>query len=168
MANLVVVYDAAKEMAAIVDTDARMGWGPAMVGPYAGEMLEGFITSIPFDVGLLDAHQANRAFQEWLDGLGATAMETAVTAPVGTLEPSGDSGGDEPPIPPEWGLGGSQDAPEPQSADTDPDAGPGTAHTLVLCPLCGGVGSTSDGEDGATRTCAMCKGAKVVPLGVPS
>lgn len=168
MVTLVVVFDADKEMAAIVDTDSRMGWGPAMVGPAAGEILQGFIESMPFDVGVVGSAVAAHIFQQWIDGLTATAAQAAPTSPDSPLESPGNPTVDQTPPDRTGPADGGSEPPESGPADTDMEADEGAAPTVVPCPLCGGTGVTADGEDGATNTCAMCAGTKVVRMQVPS
>lgn len=168
MTSLVVIYDSDRELAAIVDTDGRCGWGPAMIGPNAGEILNGWIESMPFDVGMLPPDVARLVFQEWIDGLVAAATETAAPSPDSPLEPPVDQGvawtaEDEPGPAYE-----SAEPPGPQPADTDMEADASPPPQVVDCPLCGATGVTSDGEDGATKVCPMCEGRKVVRMAVPS
>lgn len=168
MANLVVIYDSDRELAAIVDTDTRMGWGPAMIGPQAGDILAGWVESMPFDVGILDPHTANRVFQEWVEGLVAAASQAAPASLDGSLEPSGGPSLDSSPPDRTGPADGGTEPPAPAPADTDMEADAGPPPTVVQCPLCGGDGVTADGEDGATKTCPMCAGTKVVRMAVQS
>lgn len=168
MSELEVVYDPVKEYAAVVDIDNRCGWGPAMVGPNAGTILQAFLDAMPTRIDKLGTYEATTLFQDWFDETFLPAAETAASPPVGAVEPLGGADVDETP-PDRTGPGdGLSEPPEPQPADTDMEADQGAKATLVLCPLCAGNGVTADGEDGATKTCAMCNGDKVVALGAAS
>lgn len=165
MANLVVVYDADKEMAAIVDTDERRSWGPAMVGPDAGDMLQTWIERMPFDVTILDERVAAQLFTEWLADMVKGATETPPTADPGPLEPLGSGSLDEAPRAEHEAAEAGDGPPEPQPADTDPEANEGTPDTWVNCPLCNGAKQVQVGDPPEWRECDMCHALGVIRMG---
>jgi hypothetical protein len=166
MADIEVIFDPAKEYAAIVSIDHRAGWGPAMVGPNAGVILQTWVDSMPFDVSLLDSDSASVVFTDWLDSFFRSAPEAAVSPSDSPVEPmDGSPVGETPPdrTGPDNGAG---EPPEPAPADADMEADASPPPTVAVCPLCAGTGVTNDGADGASITCAMCGGAKVVHMPV--
>lgn len=168
MADLEVIYDPAKEYAAIVNIDDRCGWGPAMVGPNAGTILQAFLDAMPTRIDKLGTYEATTLFQDWFDETFLPASETASTPPVGPVEsPDGPSVDQTPPDASEV-RDGPETASEAGPSGTGVEADSGAQATVVLCPLCSGTGVTADGEDGSTKTCAMCNGDKVVTLGATS
>jgi hypothetical protein len=168
MTDLVVIYDPLLEMAAVVDIDARRSWGPAMIGSESKSILEAWIEGMPFDAGLLDSTTAATVFADWLQVVVAATQTTPATAPPGALEPPDDPGVDPAALAEHEASAAGAEPPAPQPADTDPQANPDPPPQVVTCPLCTGAGVTSDGADGASTTCAMCGGAKVVRMAVPS
>lgn len=168
MAHLEVIYDPAKQMAAVVNVDEQRSWGPAMIGPDAGEILQTWVTATPFDVSILADYDACQAFASFLQVVAGVASDQAPTPPDSPLEPSGGPDLDGAALAQREAADGGAQPPEPQPADTDMEADQGAPPSVVTCPLCSGEGSTNDGADGARVTCAMCGGAKVVRMAVPS
>lgn len=164
MAELEVIYDPAKELACIVNVDERMGWGPAMIGPNAGQILQAFIDTAPFDLTLLGSFDAQRAFTSFLEraGLAAPAPETESDTPpvVETGNGSVDYGN----AAAEAEATAATSVPDPAPADTDAEAGESTTPTVIDCPNCGGSGEQTNGETGATEVCGMCQGRKKLTI----
>lgn len=165
MANLVVVYDADKEMAAVVDTDERRSWGPAMVGPDAGDMLQTWIGAMPFDVTILDGRVAAQLFTEWLADMVKGATETPGEAPDGSLESMGSGSLDEALRAEAEASQAGAEPPEPGPADTDVEANEGTPATVIVCPLCNGAKQVQVGDPPEWRECDMCHAVGVVKMG---
>lgn len=168
MADIEVIFDPVKEYAAIVNIDTRRSWGPAMVGPQAGNILQTWVDTMPFDVTYLHEAEATTVFLIWLEDVVKGATEEAPTAPVGPVEPLDGDGLVQAAQAEDEAVAAGGQPPDAGPADTDmaPDAS--QAPAVVTCPLCTGAGVTSDGADGASVTCAMCGGAKAVRMQVPS
>lgn len=156
--NLMVIFDPELEMAAIVNTELRVGWGPAMVGPQAGVILNAFIETTPFDITHFNSYDVKRAFDSFLEsaGLEAGTPETPITenpveSDTGAQLANGNALA-------ERTATGSTDVPPAQPADTDQPAATETTETaspsgqVIDCPNCGGSGN-ADGS-----TCGMCGG----------
>lgn len=168
MADIEVIYDPQKEYAAIVNIDTRAGWGPAMVGPNAGAVLQLWVDAMPFDVTLLSDTAAQAVFADWLQQLAASPPEVPDEAPAGPLEPSDDPGVVGDALAQATAAASGSEPPEPQPADTDLEADQGASPTVVGCPLCSGEGFTVDDQTGEQSTCAMCSGTGLVRMAVPS
>lgn len=166
MAELEVIYDPAKELAAIVNVDNREGWGPAMIGPQAGQILQAFIDTAPFDLTLLSSYDAVKAFTSFLErtGLAAPATETAsdTVAPVN----GGSASMDYEQRAAEQEAAAASDVPPLAPADTDEPETESASPTVIDCPNCGGSGEQTNGETGAVEVCGMCQGKKTLTIAV--
>lgn len=186
MTDLVVIYDPALELGAIINTDERVSWGPAMIGPEATVILQSFIDNTPFDVSTLDTFTAAAAFADFLDRLvAARTPATAETPAVPVVNASGQ------PMAPETVPGATHGAPtdEPpavQPADTDSgveaNASPASASitppggqfvpvdpsptqtTQQQCAMCGGNGTVALVDNEPAVQCGMCGGTGVVTV----
>lgn len=190
MAELVVIYDPALELAAIINTDERVSWGPAMIGPEAPVILQSFIDTTPFDVSELDTYTAARAFADFLDKLVAARTPAPPDPPAGQVEPSGDPGVAVP-DPPGTAQGAPTDQPPAvQPADTDPgvEANPSPASAPIVhvglptgagsppapqtvlqqCAVCEGTGTVQMGEGEPAAQCGLCGGSGQVTVTVPA
>ena len=168
MAELQVIYDPNLELAAIVNVDERMGWGPAMIGPQAGNILQAFIDTCPFDVSEMDAYTAARTFASFLDNAGLAAPDTTPTPETGTVDTSADTGVDTANALAEAEATNAGDVPAEQPADTDTPQDTSTAPTVINCPNCNGSGSIQFGDGEAPQTCGMCGGRGKVTVGAPA
>lgn len=156
--DLIVIYDPELQMAALVNTAERIGWGPAMVGPQAGAILNAFVDTTPFDLTLLAGYEAKKAFDSFLQsaGLDAPPEETSVVNdPVEQAATESMANGN---ALAEYEAAGSSDIPAEQPADTDTQPEPEPQETttpqgqVIDCPNCNGTGQA----DGAQ--CGMCQG----------
>jgi hypothetical protein len=168
MADIEVIYDPVKELAAIVNLDDRCGWGPAFVGPNAGAVLQLWVDSMPFDVTILDVFQAGRAFLGWLNNMAAAPPEPAPTPPVSPVESPDRPFLDGAPLAEAVASASGAEPPEPQPADTDMEADPSAPATVITCPLCAGAKTVTNDETGEIGTCGMCGATGVVRMQVPS
>jgi hypothetical protein len=164
MAELEVIYDPAKELAAIINVDDRCGWGPAMLGPQAGQILQAFLDTAPFDLSLLSTYDATRAFTSFLESSGLAAPPAG--AEGDTVAPQSDGGGsmDYPDRLAEAEAAGATDVPAPGPADTDAPEGASTSPTVIDCPNCQGSGEQTNGETGAVEVCGMCQGKRQLTI----
>lgn len=158
MAELEVIYDPAKELACIINVDDRCGWGPAMIGPQAGNILQAFLDTAPFDLSLLGTYDATRAFTSFLESSGLAAPET--TAEGETVAPveGGNAGMDNGNALAEAEATGAGDVPAPAPADTDDDTPESTTPQVIDCPGCNGQGTTQYDPEQPAVTCGMCQG----------
>lgn len=164
MADVEVIYDPAKELAAIVNVETREGWGPAMIGPQAGAILQAFIDTAPFDLTLLSSYDAARAFTSFLESSGLAAPEAASESdPVAPVE-SGNGSVDYQNAAAEAEATAAGDVPAPGPADTDEPEGESTTPTVIDCPNCNGSGEQTNGETGAVEVCGMCQGKKQLTI----
>jgi hypothetical protein len=168
MAHIEVIYDPQKELAAIVDLDTQEAYGPAMIGPDAGSVLEMWLETLPFDITLLDHHAAVTAFRgSVLRAYGEAAPEAA-TSPTRPVEPGDGQPVDGEALAEFEAAQAGAGPPEPQPADTDVAADQGTPPTVVTCPLCSGAKVLVDDETGEQAACGMCRGTGLVSMAVPS
>jgi hypothetical protein len=158
MADIEVIFDPVKEMATIVNLDTRAGWGPAMIGPDAGTILQAFVDSMPFDVTVLHDYQAVVAFTSFLDALGSGTATPAATAALSPLEQAGASRVDEDTLADLVAAASGPEPPDPQPADPDPEAAEGPPLTVVRCYNCNGAGKIEFGDGTEPARCNMCQG----------
>jgi hypothetical protein len=168
MADIEVIYDPVKELAAIVNLDDRCGWGPAFIGPNAGNVLQLFVDSMPFDVTAVHGTTAGVIFLEWLENMAATAPESAATPSVGPVESPDRPFLDGAPLAEAVASASGAEPPEPQPADTDMEADSSAPPTVITCPLCAGAKTVTNDETGEIGTCGMCGATGVVRMQVPS
>lgn len=168
MADIEVIYDPAKEFAAIINLDTRSGWGPAFIGPNAGNVLQLWVDAMPFDVTILSEDAALTVFTDWLQEMAGAPTQEAPTPPDSPVEPMGaDPVG-------EWASAEVEahnartEPPEPGPADTDMEADESPPDTFVNCPLCNGTKTVVDDETGEVTPCNMCAGMGVIRMAVPS
>src|ERR1700752_65970 len=91
MADLQVIYDSQLEIAAIVNVDERVAWGPAMIGPDAATLLQSFIRSTPFDVPLMTTYDALKAFEQFHESQPPPKPISQPASDQSSPEPVGDS-----------------------------------------------------------------------------
>lgn len=158
MADVEVIYDPVKEMACIVNVDTRQGWGPAMIGPHAGEMLQAFVDAAPFDITLMKPDTAAEAFSQFLDQLAGRILDSEGETDTGAVERGGDS---------DLGVAGddlltaaveadSRNADAP--ADTDQGAQEAPPAQVVTCFNCNGKKVIEFGDGSEPQRCNMCQG----------
>lgn len=163
MPDLQVLYDPNLQVAAIVDLDTNMGWGPMCPGPQGAELLQSFIDGMPFDITILTQEQARDIF---LSVFREQATE-AITSPGATVDSSLESPVD--PVATDSALAtatavASAGAPPPeQSSDTDMAADTGEAAAVTTDPTVArtiNVGQPNTGQasdaDAVGPNCALC------------
>jgi hypothetical protein len=150
-----VIFDPVQELAAIINIDDRIGWGPTMIGPQAGELLSAFVDGLPFDISEVGSFQARDFFESWfqrLEGIAETTPEAA-GSPVGDMANAGLDGRTDSAL--ASMEAGRDDPPPAQPADTDMGANPGETPPEVTatpafvqaspaaqeidCPACNGT-----------------------------
>ena len=167
MANLEVIYDPAKELAAIINTDDRQGWGPAMIGPQAGMILQTFLDTVPFDLSIMSSYDATQAFSDFLRTAGLAADETAAT-PVTPSESPTDPGVDTTAATAaEHEARDNTTVPPEQPHDTDTPVVPDTTDTVIPCVNCGGGGTVQVEPDTDPVKCGMCGGTGKLTIQAP-
>jgi hypothetical protein len=164
MGDLEVVHDNAKEMAALVHVDEQRSWGPAMVGPNAGELLAAWVAAMPFDPTILDERVAVQLFKDWLRDMAGQSTEAAATPTVGPLEPIRGSEVGAERLADRTAAESAADPPAGQPADTDLEADAGTPATVIVCPLCAGTKFVTVDEGEPAQPCGMCQGVGMVTL----
>lgn len=183
--DLEVIFDADKEVAAIVRMDTRQGWGPSMVGEQAKIILEAFVEGMPFDITLFSSQAASNAFDSWFQQVYGKAVEAASEPDTGAVDQSAGGGvaqkttagvehgapSDEPPAPGPadadmeanasqtdtvTGIGPS-DPPAPL-ADVPTEESLAPEAQLDNCMLCNANGMGSNDPN-----CPVCGGSGKVP-----
>lgn len=163
MADLQVIFDPSLELAAIVDLDTNLGFGPICPGPNGGSLLQAFIDGMPFDVGILTPEQAREIFLSvFRDDVAAS-----VTASAGTDSPPVESAGsaksvDEARATAEAvAAGGEPPAPAPHDADMETNTGETVAVDIVAGPpastnhdITAGLADTTPAD--TTSNCMLC------------
>lgn len=164
MAELEVIYDPAKELAAIVNVETREGWGPAMIGPNAAMILTTFLEAVPFDISNEPASVVTRYFLDFLSKVGLAVDETPAETPAMETQPSGDSSVANADYAAQAEAVAAPSAPAPQPADTDMAQPASTAGTVVPCVNCNGSGTVAMGEGEPSAVCGMCNGTGKLTL----
>jgi len=158
VATLIIVHDADKEIATFVDADTQQGYGPAVIGPDAAQLLQEFIDALPFDAGALDSYALAAAFQSHAARMAGPDAEAASAPPAPPVEQIGDTdvaGGDKLA---DATAAAATDVPAPQPADTDQTASAPTPVSVVACHACQGEGKLDLGDGQGPVTCNMCQG----------
>lgn len=158
MADLEVIHDPAKEMAAIVNVDTQMGWGPAMIGPDAGLVLQAFIDAMPIDISTLTEYSATQAFKSFLGRALDVDAAMGATPPAGALEPLDDSDVAAAALAESEAREAGREPPAPAPADTDPPAPEAAPSQVVPCFNCDGSGMIEFGDGSPSQRCNMCQG----------
>lgn len=168
MAELAVIYDPALEVAAIINLDEQRAFGPAMVGPEAGEVLQAFIDATPFDLSELGTIEACLAFGSFLDRMVNPAEVAPDQADNGQVvtSPSADVGGGDALAQAE--AAGASDVPPPPPADTDEVSDTPTKTVTAPCFNCDGSGMVEFGDGSPAQRCGMCGGTGKIKQEVPA
>lgn len=149
MADFIVIYDPQKEVAAIVDADNRVGFGPAMIGPNAEDLLTAFVETIPYDITEVSSY----TLRDWFERFVTSFPQPAET-------PAGSAGADTVAVGPDTGVAGAAlaehtaaasagEPPAPAPADADLEANPGETDQVTPDPGTGGA-PTSQAEGAGT------------------
>jgi hypothetical protein len=158
VAQLEVIFDPVKELAAIVNVDERRSWGPAMIGPNAGAYLDGWLAAMPFDPVILDEGTACEVFVSFLAELGDALDEIPPTPDIEPLEPIHGRGMEDAALAEAVASASGAEPPSPQPADTDVAGDESPPSAVVDCPNCNGLGKLDFGGDTELVRCNMCKG----------
>lgn len=172
MAELQVVFDPQVEMAAIINVDDRIGWGPTMVGPSARELLQAFIDGLPFDISDVSSYQARTFFESWFQRLEGIAETDTTDNPTGTVGDVPSTGMDADALATAEAVAAGDGPPAAAPFDTDPGAtesatdyvSPAVAAyppndndaQVIDCPNCAGV---------ANPSCPLCHGSLKLTVG---
>lgn len=180
MSDLQVIYDPTLEIAAIVDLDTNMGWGPMCPGPKAADLLQAYVDGMPFDLAILTPEQARDIFLSVFREQAAGDI-AAAAAPAGSaVEPSSDPVADAAASGAAGPVEETGSVPPEQPADADMAADTGeTDQVTVPDPIppastgtpTTGVGSTTtpqqqvnclvcnaDGQGSTNPACVVCGG----------
>lgn len=158
MDDLLVIYDRERDIATIIHAGQRRGFGPAMIGEHAPDILQAFIDATPFDISDLGVFEACNAFGSFLERAGVAA-EVAADAPDNSAVESSPSGGvDNGNALADAEAANATDVPGPQPADTDMEADTRTETTVVRCFNCEGSGMIEFGDRSPAQRCGMCGG----------
>jgi hypothetical protein len=185
MGELVVIFDPTLEIAAIVDTDERVGYGPAMIGQHAREMLEAFVQTIPYDVSKVGSYELRDWFDTFAGSFQPPDTTPAATATAGAVEPVGSAGVDTGQVAVAEAIGGPGEGQPPGPADTDQEAATapqapidpaataqpqGAAQAAAPaapysgpCYICNATGQVPGSEPGVMVACNMCRGTGHLP-----
>jgi hypothetical protein len=184
MADLIVIFDADKQMAAIVDADTRTGFGPAMIGSDAAQQLEAFLATVPYDLTSVPSTTVRDWFEQFSEAFHPPAATAAVAADTGVVVAAGSAGVDADAAAAAAEAVNATSTPAPAPADTDMAAHQGaedqvaqavrqdpTPATVAAaqpvvqpgpCPLCNGTGNIPGTAAGELVTCNMCHGTGTV------
>lgn len=188
MADYIVIYDPAKQIAAIVNADDRIGFGPAFIGPDAEKALTQFLESIDYDVSAVDSAVLRSWFEGWAGEHFQPSEAPTGPADIGAVVDNGSQGMDAAAHLAEQAAVGNTEIPPPQPADTDPDAAEGTPATVAHdtaafaelqpeggnnpppyegpCFACNGAGTVALVEGSAPVVCSACRGTGQLPAPV--
>lgn len=158
MASLIIIHDTQREIATFVDADTQQGYGPALIGPDAGDDLQAFVDAMPFDVGALTPEQLTAVFQDFAQRLAQPAPEAPAAPSPAPVEQIGDTGVAAGAQLADATAAAATDVPAPQPADTDDAAAPATPVTIIACHACQGEGTLDLGDGQGPVTCNMCQG----------
>lgn len=168
MADLQAIYDADKEIGAIVNLDNGTPLGPVMVGPAAGDILQAWLDATPFDVSELDPFTAQTAFLSFLERNAPPDEVASNAADNGEVVDKPRVTADEAVALAEHEAVGASDVPDEQPADTDREASADTVTETVRCWNCEGSGMVTFGDDQPDARCGMCDGTGKITQPVPS
>lgn len=166
MADYIVIYDPDKEIAAIVNADDRIGFGPAFIGPDAERALTEFLESVPYDVAEVDSAVLRSWFEGWAGEHFQPAEVPAVSPAGSAVEPPSGNGVDAAALADATAAASGGNPPAVQPSDTDMEVDASTP-TTVTDPTTGSSTSeagNSNGEAGYVGTCFACNGAGVISL----
>lgn len=158
MAELEVIYDPDMQIAAVVNVDEQCGWGPAMIGPNAKQLLTLFIDTVPFDVSQLASSEATAAFKSFLEQANLAGGATTAAGGNVAAKPDGNPPVDEAAALAQREAANSGDVSPPAPADTDTPTEGESTQAVITCPNCNGTTTTNDGPEGTAVPCGFCKG----------
>lgn len=164
MASLIIVYDPEREIATFVDADTQRGYGPAVIGPDAGDLLQQFTEAMPFDIGKLPSDTLLELFQDFAEHMAQPAAEAPPAPAAPPVEQIGDTGvaaGDKLA---DATAAAATDVPAPAPADTDTGAASPTPVRVVDCHACQGEGKLDLGDGQGPVTCNMCQGTGTIAV----
>jgi hypothetical protein len=156
--DLIVVFDREKEIAVAVDTENRVGFGPGMIGPDAGEVLEAFYASIPYDLEEASSYMVRGWFETFAETYPFPQAPTTAAATENTVAADDPAGSDGGAALANATAAAATDVPGEQPADTDPEASPPPVTETVTCWNCNGRGTIATDDKGGTIVCGICAG----------
>lgn len=166
MGNYVVVYDPAKEMGAIIDTDNRVGFGPAMIGPDAEVTLSAFLDALDFEPDGVPSDVLRSWFEQWAPAFLAAVQEARAASQTGAMEPDGGDGLADAALAAHEAAAAGAEPPGVQPADADMDAD--TGATAAVASPAGTATETPDGNGDTpppySGTCFACNGTGTITL----
>lgn len=166
MSDYIILDHADAEVSVIVDMDEFRVLPVVAAGPNRATILQAFVDSTPFDVGVLSDDAMRIAFVDFLErspGLVEQAPTQDYQPPLVT---DNGSGGDEGAALAAQEAANATDVPPPAPADTDQGASENQATSEVTCWNCNGVGTVQYGEGEPPAACNMCKGTGKVKVAV--
>lgn len=154
MAEPIVIYDPEKEIAAIVDTDNRVGFGPAMIGPDAATRLDSFLLTVPFDVTAVPSAVLRDWFEQWAAASFPATAQASGTADTGKVGSKPDQAMVDAALAEHTAAASAAEPPAPAPADTDMAAHASEAGTVTPAVNPSGAPSETSGTtvpDAATN-----------------
>lgn len=166
MAQLTIISDPNVEVAVLVDTDEFYALPVVAVGPDREALLQAFIDSTPFDLGLLGSNGIMPAFAQFLERSGAfnpTQEQPTTDMEVGSQN-SNDS--DDEARLAELVANATTEVPDEQPADTDTPTDTQAEPVTVRCFNCEGRGMIEFGDGSPAMECNVCHGTGKVTQAV--
>lgn len=179
--DLIVIYDPDKEIAAIVDTNNRVGFGPAYIGPQAAGALEAFMLTVPYDMTEVSPYVLRDWFEQYAQSQFPPSATTGGEADTGAVVAGGSTGVADAALAEHTAIASAGEPPGAQPADTDMGAHASASPTVASdnggtlpedtgpanqaaqydgpCPACSGTGSVPGGEPDSQVMCNLCKGS---------
>lgn len=158
MADLLVIYDPVREVAAIIVPEEGRAFGPAYIGEESADVLQAFIDATPWDMSDLGVFEACAAFASFLS-FNETPASVAPDASVdGKVESAPSADVDAGDALAEAEAANASDVPASAPADTDMEGDPRTETITVRCFNCGGDGMVEFGDGSPAQRCGMCGG----------
>ena len=156
MSDLQVIYDAQREIAAIVDLDTQLAWGPSMIGPDAAEDLEAWLQTLPYDVDGVTSETGRAWFVQFLSQV-MRAEEARTDEPDSSevVSGPGDTVAAES-LALQEARQQAGEPPDPAPYDTDTTATEPINMVLVNCPVCNGDKVVSLGDPPQAMPCGFC------------
>lgn len=163
MADLQVVYDPTIEVAAIVDLDRNMSWGPMCPGPQGGSLLQAFIDGMPFDITILSSEQARDIFLQVFQEDAAKSAAAATSGDSSPVEPAGTVTSSDTALATADAVANAGAPPAPAPADADMAADQSQTATVSDPPTQAAtesatlpVGETVPEGGTTTTNCLVC------------
>lgn len=167
MADLLVIYDPVREVAAIVVPEEGRAFGPAYIGEESADVLQAFIDATPWDMSDLGVFEACAAFASFLERNAPPETVAPDASTDGKVESAPSADVDTGDALAEVEAANASDVPAPAPADTDMESDPRTETVTVPCFNCGGSGMVEFGDGSPSQRCGMCAGTGKIAEEVP-